>query len=363
MNRFKLALLVVLLTVNTGTVAQDDVLTITSWGGAYEAAQVQAYFKPFEEAHDIRIELKPYNGGVAPLNQLDSPGYGNWDVIDMVESDALTACEERLIAEFDHTVLDAAPDGTLPHKDFVSRSLTKCGVAHLSFATVLAYDDRAFPTEKPNSVADFFDIERFPGKRAIQRSPKGIMEWAMLSHNVPVRQIYDLLSTERGFRLVTHRLDEIRDHIVWWEKGHEPVQMLRDGKVVMASGFNGRFYAARTNQNIPISLIQDGQFLELSVWAIHRQARHHNLASQFIRFATRTERMAAFSNILPYGPTRNSAFERIGLHASANASIREHLPMSEFASNRKILADTEWYSWTEALRNQWFNDWLKSANQ
>ena len=49
----------------------------------------------------------------------------------------------------------------------------------------------------------FFDIERFPGKRALKSEPKAILEWVMLSYNVPVTQIYDLLSTERGLKLVT----------------------------------------------------------------------------------------------------------------------------------------------------------------
>ncbi len=363
MNRYSLAILMVsLLTVSNGW-AQDDELTISSWGGSYVAAQSEVFFEPFEKEHNVRINLRPYNGGIAPLELLENPGHASWDVIDMTESDALAACNHRLIAEFDRSILHPAADGTPPRKDFVRSSFFKCGIGHLSYATVLAYDERAFAAIKPNSVADFFDIERFPGKRAIQRTPKGIMEWAMLSYNVPVRQIYDLLSTKRGFRLVTHRLNQIRDHIVWWDEGHEPVELLREGKVVMASGFNGRFYDARTNQNIPITIIPDGQFLELSVWTIHRQARRPDLAAKFIGFATSTERMVAFSNTLPYGPTRKSAIDRIGLHAASNASIREHLPMSEFASNRRIRTDSEWYSGTETLRNRWFNEWLNSAGE
>lgn len=363
MNRYSHALVALLLLGSSIAAAQDDELTISSWGGAYEAAQMKAYFRPFEQTHQVRVNLRSYNGGVEALGLLDNPGEASWDVIDMTESDALVACKNRLISEFDRSILLPAPDGTPPHKDFISGSILKCGIAHLSYATVLAYDDRAFPTEKPNSVADFFDIDRFPGKRAIQRMPKGIMEWAMLSYNVPVRQIYDLLSTERGFRLVTHRLNKIKDHIVWWEEGHEPVELLRDGVVVMASGYNGRFFDARTNHNIPISMIQDGQFLELGVWTIHRQATRPDLAKKFIGFATRTEPMAAFSNTLPYGPMRVSAFERIGLSASTNAAIQEHLPQSESASNRRIRADSQWYFGTETLRNRWFNQWLNSLNK
>ncbi len=363
MNRYSVLVLIGLLFWHSVSFGKDDELIVSTWGGTYEAAQNEAYFEPFMQTHDIQINLKSYNGGITPLQLSDNPGIATFDVIDLTESDALAACDNRLIAEFDRSILLPAPDGTSARNDFVGDSLFKCGIAHLSYATVLAYDDRAFPNEKPNSVADFFDIEKFPGKRAIQRTPKGILEWAMLSYNVPARQIYDLLSTERGFKLVTKRLNQIRDHIVWWESGQEPVELLRDGKVVMASGYNGRFFEARINQDIPITIINDGQFLELGVWAIHRQARRPDLAAKFIAFATSTERMAAFSNLLPYGPTRQSAYERIGLHASTNVSMREHLPVSEYTSYRRIRADSQWYSGTETIRNRWFDDWLNSASE
>ncbi len=363
MNRFNYAIIAVLLLANPIAKAQDDELTISTWGGAYETAQMKAYFRPFEQAHQVQIKLRPYNGGTDTLRLLDNPARARWDVVDMTESDAHVACKNRLITEFDRSLLQPAPDGTQPLNDFFSGSFLKCGIAHLSYATVLAYDERAFPTEKPNSVADFFDIDRFPGKRAIQRNPKAIMEWAMLSYNVPVRQIYDLLSTERGFRLVSHRLNKIKDHIVWWHEGHEPVELLRDGKVVMASGFNGRFFDARATNNIPITMIQDGQFLEMGVWTIHRQAARPDLAAKFIGFATRTESMATFSNTLPYGPTRESALERIGLNASTNVAVQENQSQSESASNRRIRADIQWYLGTETLRNRWFNEWLDSTKE
>jgi len=340
--------------------ADDRVLTILASSGAYRAAQQRAYFEPFEKAHQVRIRLKTYHGGLTPLTSADQ---GGWDVVDITESDARTACAAQYLAVLDRSVLLSAPDGTPPNEDFIDASLSRCGVAHLSYATVLAYDERAFPTEKPRSVTDFFDIERFPGKRALQRTPKAIMEWAMLSHNVPVRQIYDLLSTERGFRLVTQRLDKLKDHIVWWQEAHEPVELLRTGKVVMAAGDNGQFFSARKNQNLPISIIPDGQFLELRVWGINQQAQRHDLATRFIRFATSTERMASLGNLLPYGSTRISAFERIGKDMGTHASIPATLLLSELANNRRIRVDTEWYAGTKAVRNRWYADWLKSIEK
>lgn len=333
-------------------------LTITTWGGAYEASQREAYFEPFEREAGVEIRLKAYNGGVDPLRRQGEAGGVEWDVLDMTEPDALAACAEGLLAPFDPKSLRPAPDGTPADKDFLDGAFLDCGVVHLVYATVLAYDDRAFPGEKPQRVADFFDLERFPGKRALRRQPIALLEWALLSYGVPISQLYDLLSTERGMTLAFRKLDQIRDHIVWWESGSEPPALLKSGEVVMASGFNGRFFNARVNDKVPITVIWDGQFLDTSVWAIAKNTKRRELAETFIRFATRAENMAALAALIPYGPMRRSALGRIGLHARSNVPMRHHMPTAPNNLRRAIRADSLWYARTEALRQRWFEDWL-----
>ena len=48
-----------------------------------------------------------------------------------------------------------------------------------------------------------------------------------MAEGVPIDQIYDLLSTDRGMRLAFRRLDSIRDHIVWWDDPKEPAALLK----------------------------------------------------------------------------------------------------------------------------------------
>jgi len=359
MSRFSLWLLLLWICIPTS--AQSDqarTLTITTWGGAYEASQRAAYFEPFEREAGVEIRLKEYNGGVAPLRRQGASEGAGWDVLDMTEPDALAACAEGLLEPFDPKFLVLAPDGTPAHTDFLSGAFLDCGVVHLVYATVLAYDDRAFPGEKPQTVADFFDIKRFPGKRALRRQPIALLEWALLSYGVPISQLYDLLSTERGMTLAFRKLDQIRDHLVWWESGSEPPELLKRGEVVMASGFNGRFFNGRVNDNIPITVMWDGQFLDTSVWAISKNSPRRELAEEFIRFATRAENMAALASLIPYGPMRRSATRRIGLHAKSNVPMLHHMPTSPSNLRRAIRADSLWYARTEALRQRWFEAWL-----
>ncbi|NNF78535.1 MAG: ABC transporter substrate-binding protein, partial [Rhizobiales bacterium] len=70
---------------------------------------------------------------------------------------------------------------------------------------------------------------------------------------VPVAQVYDLLSTERGLKVAFRKLEEIRSAIVWWTDPAEPPALLAKGEVAMASGFNGRFFAAANGERAPLA--------------------------------------------------------------------------------------------------------------
>lgn len=343
----------------------SEKLTVTTWGGAYEHAQMEAFIEPFMKATGVSVNLKEYDGGLEFLYRqkyIKPDAWKDaWDVLDMAESDTRAACDEQLLSPFDATTLPPAPDGTAADQDFLEDSFLECGVIHLAFSTVLAFNDQSFPGEKPTTVADFFDIEKFPGKRGLKYEPRAVLEWALMSYGVPKRQIYDLLSTKRGMKLVGRRMDSIREHIVWWEKGEDPVDLLVSGEVAMSSGYNGRFFDARIRRSLPISVVQDGQFVESSAWGISANSPNQEIAKKFIEFATRTESMAAISKWMPYGPTRNSAFKRIGLHAELNVSMYSHMPTAPANMRTSIRADSVWYAETEAFRNNWFKQWLKKS--
>jgi putative spermidine/putrescine transport system substrate-binding protein len=333
-------------------------LTIATWGGVYEAAQRAALFDPFTAATGIVIETARHDGGPDVPGRPDARG---WDLIDLGAADAGAACAAGLLVPLDTAALPAPPaTGGSTRDDFLPGSFGRCALAHSTYATVVAYDDRAFPGRKPASIADVFDVEAFPGKRAFRRNPGGLMEWALMAVGVPRAQIYDLLSTDRGIRLALRELDRIREHILWWEAAEAPVELLESGAAVMASGFNGRFFDARVMRDQPIIIIWDGQLVAREAWAIPAAAdpSRRAAAERFIRFATRPERQAALAERLPYGPTRRSALERIGLHPVAGVPMADHLPTAPHRMDRALVIDSAWYANTEALRRRRFQAWL-----
>ena len=336
--------------------ADQQTLTIATWGGSYERAQQKALFDPFEAATGIQINTQFYNGEIAILKGDLVP-----DIIDMTMDDALLACEQNLVQRLKLSkILAPSPDGLDPDKDFIAGALLPCGVAHLSYSTLIAYDDRAFTGEKPQRIADFFNIKRFPGKRGLRKQPSAVLEWALMAEGVPINQIYDLLSTDRGMHLALRRLDSIRDHIVWWDDPKEPAALLKSRQVVMSSGFNGRFFDAQTRGDT-ITMIWDGQIVDWDVWVVPLKPDQTNVATnKFLRYVTQSENMAHLAEHIPYGPSRLSALNRIGLHPKTRISMRDHLPTAPHHLDRALFRDAKWYARTLELRKNRFWGWINS---
>ncbi len=359
MNRYRLLLVFCSTCVFCSVHAQEEAkLVVATWKGSSEASQDRAYIQMFEVNTGVEVVRKPYFGGVEPLIKVEEGEH--WDVLDMYKADAIEACEKGLLHKFDHNVLAPAPDNTPPTEDFFEDSLLECGVEHFVYSTVIAYEDGAFADRKPSSVKDFFDTENFPGKRAIRKEPVTILEWALYSYNIPLIQINNLLSIDRGMRLAFKKLDKIRSDIVWVEPGEESLKLLNFGDVVMASMPYEQYFDIRLNSNLPISYISDGQFLDSRVWVISSKSTNIDLAVQFIKSVTTTESMVNLAHLMPYSPTRYSAYERVGFHESTKFNMLDHLPTSERNLATSIWSQPRWYLNTEYLRERRFSEWLET---
>ena len=329
---------------------------MVTWGGAYEAAQREAVIGPFESRTGHAVDVLRYDGTWGALaERADREG---WDVVDMLADQARAACARGLLLPIEPRSL-FTPEALA---DFAPVGPDRCAVPQNAFARVMAFDDSAFPGVKPTRIGDFFDTDRFPGPRAVQRSPDGILEWALLAEAVPPEQVYGLLSTDRGLQLAFRRLDRIRHDIVWWQDPAEPAAMLADGRAVMAAGFNGRFFDAARLGGAPIDIVWDGRIIGIEVWAIAAATDAPETARAFVAHASRPDSMARLATRIPYGPTRRSAFARIGLHPETGIPMRAHLPNAQQHGGRALVQDIGWYANTESLRTRRFRAWLRAGD-
>jgi len=227
-----------------GTAMAESTITVVSWGGAYTKSQVEAYHKPWIASTGNKIVSEDYNGGLAEIKAQVEAGNVTWDIVDVELSDAVRACDEGLAEELDMSILPAGSDGTPAAADFIDGTLdVPCAVPTIVWSTIYAYDQSKMP-QGPKTIADFFDLGKFPGKRGIRKGPKANLEMALMGDGVPADQVYDMLSTPAGVDRAFAKLDSIKSEVVWWEAGAQPPQLLADGEVAMTTAYNGRIFNA-----------------------------------------------------------------------------------------------------------------------
>jgi putative spermidine/putrescine transport system substrate-binding protein len=330
----------------------QDALTVVSWGGAYTMSQVKAYHEPFEKETGIDILSEDYNGGLAQIKAQVESGNVTWDVVDLELSDVVRGCDEGLLEPIDWSILPPAPDGTPAEEDFIEGTLHDCAVATIVWSTVYAYDDTKFEGEKPSTIADFFDLEKFPGKRGMRKVPKVNLEFALMADGVPADEVYDVLSTDEGVDRAFAKLDTIKDEVVWWEAGAQPPQLLADGEVAMTTAYNGRLFNAIANEGKPFVIVWDGQVWDIDLWGMPAGSDGGEAALEFIKYSTDTQRLADQALYISYGPARRSSM------AVINEDIVPHLPTAERNFQNALQNDYEWWADNQDDMNERFNAWL-----
>ena len=333
-------------------------LTIVSFGGSYSRACEKGYHERFEAETGIEINFEDYNGGLAQIRAQVDVGNVYWDVVDLEIPDLVRGCDEGLLEPVDIDELSPGADGTPATDDFVEGTITECGVTKLFYSTVFAYNDERIGDLKPTSVDDFFDLEKFPGRRGMRRSPLVNLEFALMADGVPLEEVYATLDTEAGVRRAFRKLDTIKEYIVWWETGAQPPQMLADGEVAMTTAYNGRIFNAQVLEDQPFVIVWDGQVLDTSGFGIVSGTRNLEAARRFLDFGTTAQSMAGLARYISYSPTRRSAMPLISTHAETGVDMRPHMPTTPENAGRALQNDWEWWSDNGEEMNERFSTWL-----
>ncbi len=330
----------------------ETTLNVASYGGDYTRSQMLAYVRPWEASSGKVVNMIDYGGGLDEIKAQVSSANVRWDVVDMELSNLISACKAGLLEPTDASLIDDGADGTPAGDDIPQEYQSDCGYPSVIWSTVIAYNETAFEGgEKPTSIRDFFDIEKFPGNRGLRRTPAGLLEWALIAEGVAPQDVYSVLSTPHGVEMAFNAAAAIKSHIVWWTGGNEPVEMLTSGQASMSTAWNGRLYSPIVDEGRPLSIIWDGHMVEVEYWAILQGSPRLENARSFIQFAMQTENMANQAKYIPYGPVRKSA------QMLTDESIKPFLPTSNLDTAFQV--DSEWWAQNMEHISVSFEEWLK----
>ena len=337
--------------------AGERSLTVASWGGAYARASRAAVLDPFAAETGVTVQLTDYNGGLAEVRTQVQTGHVHWDLVDFDSEDLLLGCEEGLLVPFPVEELPPAADGTPAEEDYPPGHTTECGSAMLFFSFVVAYRSDGFPGEPPTKLADFFDLEAFPGRRGVERKPKVNLEMALMADGVAREDVYATLSTPAGMDRAFAKLDVIKPHIVWWQTGAQPPQLLADREVAMTTAPNGRIFNARFLEQQPFAVIWDGHVLNSGGFGIVAGTRNLDAARALVEYSARPEVMGRLSAYIAYSPTRFSS-PTAPKHLATGTPMPEHLPTSPAHRATALAFDINWWADNGDELNERFLAWL-----
>lgn len=317
---------------------EDKKVVVVSWGGDYQAAQKKAMFEPFmKDTGTQLVEDSPVN--IGKLKSMVESKNVQWDAVDVLGQDIPKLVAEGLLEPIDYTIVKK--------EDLLDTATKEYAVDIDYYSTVLSYNkDKLKEGNIPANWADFFDTSKFPGSRALYKSPITTLEIALLADGVDPKQLYPL-DVERALK----KLDQVKSQIVWWDQGAQPVQLLADNEVIMAAAWNGRI-AAAAKKGQPLEFSYEQGILDAESWVVPKGAPNKATAMEFIQYASQAKPQADLLNEIPYGPSNKKAFEYM------DPEYAKSLPTYPENLEKQIMLNTDWWHENFAKVNDQFQAWL-----
>ena len=316
----KLSKLLLALSFVVSLTSSAFAVTVASWGGAYTESQKLGYGDPTAKALGIEINWVDYSGGLSEIKAQKEAGAITWDIIDLFAFDTINGCDEGLFVKFDFDKdFPAAPDGTPASEDFFTGMPSECAVGNILYSWNYAFDTRAFGGKEPKTIKDFFNTKKFPGKRAIYKSALTNLEIALAADGVKLgdggTRVYRKLLEDGGIDRAMNKIKALctdpNGGCVFWSAGAQPPELLVAGEVVMATGWNGRFFNAEVGENAPIKQVWDGQGLDYEYFALVKGGPDEANAKKALAMMTNTEMLAGSAKYIAYAPWRKSSLDVI----------------------------------------------------
>ena len=327
-------------------------VVMVSWGGAYTESQKLGYGDPAAKKLGIPVDWVDYSGGLSEIKAQIAAGAITWDVIDVYAMDTIIGCDEGIFVEFDFDKdFPPAPDGTPASEDFFTTMPSKCAVGNILYSWTYAYHDEMIGKKKPKKIKDFFNTKKWPGKRGIYKSAMHNLEIALAADGVKPRKggskLYEILETDAGLDRAFNKIKELCEDpnggCVFWSAGAKPPELLMQGEVVMATGWNGRFFNAEIGEGAPLKQVWDAQGLDYQYMSIVKGGPNQADAMKAVAEMTSTHGLAGSAKYIAYAPWRKSSLKVIEAgepwYKDGKTNMMEQMPTHPNNTKNYFLVD------------------------
>jgi len=323
--------------------AQAGEVTFVGWGGSSSDAYRSAFLTPFAKRTGAKIIEDKYNGEIALIKAQVESGNITWDVVAAGSDATVALCEEGLLERVDYNAI-----GGKDH--FLGGGAKECGIGVLVWSTIFGFDSERI-TNGPSNWGEFWDVKKFPGARALRKSPQGNLEFALVADGVPFEQVYDILGTDEGIDRAFAKLDELKPYVkVWWTSGAQPAQLLSDGEVAYSTAYSNRLLHANRNLGQDLTIRWNGQLYDVEYLVVVKGTPNKETAMQLLAFASTPEAQADLANTMGVGPAVKGASEML------IPEVRPNIPSTHL--DEGFSYDINFWAENGEVLNERFNAWL-----
>lgn len=332
-----------------GAIARADAATLPVtafvFGGAWKKAAMKAFGEPFTKKTGIAMAYQdPYT--FPKLRAMHEARAMQVDVVSIQGEEIYQAERMNMIMPLDFSIIDRS---ALDPKQL--RYGNAIGGHALSYC--ICYNKKKWPGDQhPASWADFWDVEKFPGRRSLRTDPLWTVEAALKADGVKDSEFYPL-DLERAFR----SLERIKPHIkTWWSDNSLSQQLMEQEEVDVIGMMNGRATESILDHHAPFEMVWNEAICEggNQAWMAPVGCPNPRGAMQFLDIVGRAEYEAVFARLIYYGPQNPKAFDLI------EPSIAKLMPT--YPANQKLahMVDFSWWSQNLPAVQRRFQLWLQS---
>jgi putative spermidine/putrescine transport system substrate-binding protein len=261
------------------------------WGGPTNEAFQDIFFSPFTEATGVEVVPTIMSGSIQ-YGMLEGDE-GEYDTM-------MTGMAEVVL--YNENLLPL-PDGIEP-SDQLPAEVAPYTIATPIIGYAQGFLNDTYADGGPRTWADFWDVETFPGKRAVPGEYSDFMfEAALLADGVAPEDLYPL-DLDRA----EAKLNELKPDMVFYTEYPQVQQLLTSGGAAIAFAPNGQF-AALDNAGIDVEVSWEQAFVEANPFVVPVAAANPDATFALAEVLADPELQADFSRRTQYGPSSSAAFE------------------------------------------------------
>ncbi|MFI7128217.1 ABC transporter substrate-binding protein [Nonomuraea sp. NPDC050153] len=312
---------------SAGDASAGRPLVAANYGGVTGKALKQELEDPYTKATGTTFQqVNVGTGFAAKLQAQAQSGNVSWDVIEgLAGADAAQLNALGLLEPLPQDVKARLEKVSLPG------TVTGYGVALAETGYVIACNT-AKVARCPADPAQFWDIEAFPGRRALPDNAAAMLATALVADGIPAKDVFPI-DTKRAFASMA----KIKPHVdVWTTSGDQQMQVMRDQQVDMSIMWNGRAKALM-DQGVKLRLEWSGSLVNPNYMVVVKGGPNVAEAMRYLEwYATHPEAQAGLARQLAYGMSNVETARHL---TSGEAAL---LPAAH-ARDNQVRLDPQWW--------------------